>query len=123
MMDANQNLRLLRGPSVWNRAGWNGQRDDLVWRIALGGLGVALLAAAFGPRRDRLGPLALAGGLLIGCAAEPAAWDAARSWAERRRARQRDVVTSESEASFPASDAPSWTPTTGSVTERPAGGR
>lgn len=122
MTDEHSNLRLLRGPSVWQRAGWNGHRDDIAWRATLAGLGVALLAVAL--RRGRwAAPAALVGTALVGCAVEPRAWDTAVTWLERRRGRRDDLVDDESAASFPASDSPSWSSTTGSVGNRAARSR
>ena len=117
------NLVQHRGePTIWDQCaparGWDAER----WALAtLGGL---CLAQGF---RHRTMP-----GLLLTLAGSGLAWWAAGGADERRVRRGRvqvhlphrraaeDVVTAAAEASFPASDAPSWTPTTGN--SGPCGG-
>jgi len=115
------NLSVHRNPvSVWDRPGWNGARERITivrWLLGVGGSALALQ----GIRRRSIGGalLASAGGSLAWWAfAHEGDFDGTRQrllqllerggW--RRRA---DRVHDESEQSFPASDAPSWTPTVG----------
>ncbi len=107
-MIGERNLTPQRGPSVWNREDWSEEDSSRArWLMGFGGAAIAIAGAA----------LAAVGGTMVYrsiSAGEPQPEEAAGTTSASNAA---DIVAAESIASFPASDAPSWTPTIGATTE------
>jgi hypothetical protein len=126
MANGHRNLTLSRAPvNVWERSGWSASLATLDRERIVSGASGALLAA-YGLRRGGLigGALAAAGaGIISRAVAGRHDLTRVRAWLDRALelcgvdAARHDRVSDDSDASFPASDAPSWTPTSGVKTK------
>ena len=130
LLDRELNLETHRAASsVWDRRGWDGTREQLTmmrWLVGIGGGALAVQGL-----RQR----SIAGGILAGLGSSLAWWALtgegdlsgvgrfAQHVADRVGLRSDDPVGNASADSFPASDAPSWTPTVGTGVRREARAR
>jgi hypothetical protein len=113
----NSNLSPMRGPSVWAQPQWDGRKNQIAMqRWLVGAAGAAVIAVGVQRRTRAAAPLVAIGAGLLALAASPDAIRRVRARMDQRRLRQEwnDEVEYASDLSFPASDSPSWTPTTGS---------
>jgi hypothetical protein len=112
-----RNLSPNRGPNIWDDPRWNQPvRVNMLGRCLFGVGGALLIVGAMrGSAARRL--VGMAGGLVaLTIASGRLNLEGARGWLDRALAGlspESDQVHDQSESSFPASDAPAWTPTTG----------
>jgi hypothetical protein len=110
--------------SVWDRRGWDGSSEQLkVSRVLVAVGGGALAVQGLRSRTWTGGLLAgLGGGLAWWALARGGDLANVRRWVdetlERTRLRRGDRIEDASADSFPASDAPAWTPTVGTGLRR-----
>lgn len=123
--EASSNLALLRSPaSVWNPPRFRGVRPgEVAARTAVGVCGGLLVLQSRHQRGRSDRTRALVGALLV-FAAAAGRDNLTEIWRRVRRLGRGlglldERIQQASEESFPASDAPSWTPTVGTGVRRP----
>jgi hypothetical protein len=127
-MDHNSELNLAthrHSASIWDRRGWDGTPERLTatrWMVGAAG---GMLAIQGLRQRGFAGSVltSLGGTLAWWALTGTGGFSDARHWFDELYRRitgdQPDVISQSSDESFPASDAPSWTPAIGTGTRRP----
>jgi hypothetical protein len=116
LMIGERNLAPERGPNVWNRTELSPDASNAKrWLSGLGGAAIAVAGGA----------IAVFGGSIVYRAARPGRRPESVSHVSldpvpQQASRLEDAVATDSAHSFPASDAPSWTATTGATPDKRA---
>ncbi len=115
-MIGERNLAPERGPNVWDRdESTSTVAGTKRWLTGLGGAAIAVAGGALAVWGGSMVYRATRGAAEAGAGHVPASdLDAL----PRQASRLEDIVARESAQSFPASDPPSWTPTTGATANR-----